>query len=180
MKSTPESSQEFLHFGNMGGLLPTLAATDLKDAESPGAKLVYRFCGQCHSVPGPGMHTHEEWNQVFWRMIWRMQVMRAQFKDFHVPTYGESQVMFSYVTGHALQAINTGDVAPDAEGAKEFLKICMQCHRLPDPAQHEARDWREVVVRMKSHMKNMSRTIPGQEETDRIVSFLKARAAKKE
>ncbi|MBF0437611.1 MAG: hypothetical protein HQL93_00675 [Magnetococcales bacterium] len=174
-KSKARPAQEYLHFGNMGGLLPDLGSDDLKDAQSPGAQGVLKYCGQCHNVPGPGLHTREEWNQIFWRMIWRMQVMRGQFEKFLVPNYEESHTMFSYLTANAIQAVTAGDV-PQVEGAKEFLKICIQCHRLPSPIQHEAKDWREVVLRMKTHMKSMSRVSPTPEETDRIVSYLKSQS----
>ncbi|MBF0126375.1 MAG: cytochrome c [Magnetococcales bacterium] len=173
-KPKAEPEQGFLHFGNMGGLLPTLEAGDLKDSDSPGAKGVLKYCGQCHNPPGPGMHTREEWNQVFWRMIWRMQIMRAQFKDFLVPTYAESHAMFSYMTANSIQAISAGDVALQVDGAKEFSRICMQCHRLPSPGQHEGKDWREVVLRMRNHMKSMGKVMPSNEEVDRIVAFLKS------
>ncbi|MBF0295665.1 MAG: hypothetical protein HQL96_10800 [Magnetococcales bacterium] len=174
----PEDSRELFHFGNMGGLLPTLEANELKDAESPGAKAVYKYCSQCHNPPGPGMHTVEEWNRIFWNMIWRMQVMRGQFKTFQAPTYAESHQMQAYLSANALRAINAGDVQADAPGAKEFLKYCMQCHRLPAPDQHEATDWREVVQRMKQHMQKMSKHIPSHDDTDRIVTFLKSRKVK--
>ncbi|MBF0136563.1 MAG: hypothetical protein H7833_15915 [Magnetococcus sp. DMHC-1] len=175
----PVPEQEYLHFGNMGGLLPSLDLGDIKDSESPGAKASLKYCGQCHNHPGPGMHTHEEWNQVFWRMMWRMQIMRAQFKNFLVPHYGESQIMFAYFVANSLKSIKANEVPMQEAGAVDFVKICNQCHQLPSPAQHEVKDWREVVQRMKNHMKSMGRVYPTQEESDRIIAFLKSQSGKK-
>ncbi|MEO5330838.1 MAG: hypothetical protein H7839_02350 [Magnetococcus sp. YQC-5] len=176
VKSKAESEREYLHFGNMGGLMPNLDPRDLKDPDSEGSRHIVKYCGQCHNVPGPSMHTREEWSLVFWRMIWRMQMMRAQFKNFLVPTYAESHVMFSYLSANAIQAISASDVPTQNEGAKDYLKICMQCHRLPAPTQHEPKDWHKVVNRMRSHMKNMGKVVPSPDEADRIVKFLKSQA----
>lgn len=177
-KGAEQGGQEFLHFGNMGGMLPTLEPSDLKAADSEGAQLVLKFCSQCHNAPGPGMHTVEEWNQVFWKMIWRMQIMKPQFASFMVPTYAQSHVMYSYLSGNALQAISSGDIVTTTDGAMEFVRICSQCHRLPSPTIHEAKDWRDVVHRMQRHMKSMGRVYPSSEVVDRIVAFLKLRGVK--
>ncbi|MBF0152822.1 MAG: hypothetical protein HQL64_03660 [Magnetococcales bacterium] len=177
-KSTPDSEQEYLHFGDMGGLLPTLKENAYKDANSPGARMVVKYCGQCHNAPGPGMHTAEEWNQIFWRMIWRMQIMKVHFKSFVAPTYGESHTMFSYLTSNALQGISAGDVILQVDGAGEFIKNCAQCHRLPSPTQHEARDWKGVVDRMSGYAKNMNKALISPQEMGKVVTFLMSRGVK--
>ncbi len=174
VKAQKEAAQEFLHFGNMGGLLPTLTQSDMIDPNSPGAHGVFDFCSQCHNPPGPGMHTKEEWNNVFWRMVWRMQVMKAQFQQFRVPTYAQSHQMYSYLATNAMQAISASDVPANVTGGKEYLKICIQCHRLPSPAKHDAKDWPIIVKRMMGHIKNMGRVMPSKEESERIIEFLKS------
>ncbi len=86
-----------------GRLPPGIAPEDLPDAESPGARLLARYCTQCHNLPAPAMHTAEEWPAVEARMFnrmammwgrggmggmmgWRMRVLRA-------PTDREQDVM---------------------------------------------------------------------------------------
>lgn len=55
--------------GMMGGALPP--GTDpalLPEPRSEGARLLGRFCTQCHDLPGPGLHTAGEWPRVVERM----------------------------------------------------------------------------------------------------------------
>ncbi len=41
---------------------------------------------------------------------------------------------------------------PKSEGARLAAQYCVQCHALPDPRRHTAREWPSVVQRMKQHM----------------------------
>ena len=170
--------QEFLHFGNMGGLLPTLATDDLPEPDSNGAKMIYYFCGQCHNVPGPGMHTEKEWNHVFWKMYWRMHLMKAQFTSFKVPKYDEGQIMFDYLKKNAMLSIKSSEVDADSLGAKEYMRTCMQCHNLPNPKLHKKTEWPAVVKRMQRHMKSMGKVSPSKDEERLIIQYLKTETAR--
>ena len=173
-KDTP--GQEFLHFGNMGGLLPTLEIDDLPESDSNGAKMIMYFCSQCHNPPGPGLHTEEQWNHVYWKMYWRMHLMKAQFKSFKVPKYDEGEVMFAYLKKHAMRSVKAASIDKREEGASEYMRTCMQCHDLPRPDIHKKEDWHDVVKRLQKHMKSMSRISPSPEETLLILKYLKNRA----
>ena len=151
-KKQPEQVREFLHFGNMGGLLPTLYPENLPDPDSRGAQLLAKYCSQCHNLPAAGMHTLKEWTKIYWVMYWRMIQMKKNYATFQAPDYHEGQVMFTYMSKHALKSIRFGDVNTKKEGWREFQMICMQCHQLPAPSQHNKKDWRDVVNRMKTHM----------------------------
>lgn len=164
---------EFLHFGNMGGLLPTLELDDFPEPNSDGAKLVHKYCGQCHNPPGPGMRTEKEWTSIFWRMYWRSHVMKKEFKTFEVPNYNQGQVMFLYLKEHSLASIKSNDVDKREAGASKYLRICMQCHELPDPKQHAPNEWKSVVQRMKRHMHSMSKAAPNTESTNVLIKYLK-------
>ena len=60
----------------MGDVLPPgIDPKLLPDPGSRGARLLERYCTQCHNLPGPGMHTAAEWPQVVRRMNGRMQMM---------------------------------------------------------------------------------------------------------
>jgi cytochrome c5 len=168
----------FLHFGNMGGLMPTLEQADLPEPDSVGAKLINHFCSQCHNVPGPGMRTEEEWNRIFWSMIWRMYVMDGRFSEFDAPKYDESKVMFEYVRRNSLVSIKSSDVDLRDEGASEFIATCMQCHQLPDPRLHKGEEWREIVLRMKNHMKSMNRHLPNDLDTGKVIHYLRHHSEK--
>ncbi|MEO5378723.1 MAG: cytochrome c [Magnetococcus sp. DMHC-6] len=178
-KTVPEEpGLEVFHFGNMGGLLPTLTEDMLPDSKSEGAKLIFDLCSQCHNSPGPGLHIKEDWKNIFWRMNWRMHLMNAQFKSFRVPTYAQSHIMLQYLMDHAIKPLRSNMISDKDENAQVFNKVCMQCHTLPDPAQHQADSWSATVARMKGHMQSMGRYVPSDEEIVRILTFLKANAGK--
>jgi len=41
---------------------------------------------------------------------------------------------------------------PRSEGAELTVRYCAQCHNIPSPGTHSAKEWREVVTRMDRHM----------------------------
>ena len=41
---------------------------------------------------------------------------------------------------------------PEGPGKEMVQTTCSQCHALPDPERHTAREWPTVVERMKRHM----------------------------
>ena len=170
--------QEFLHFGNMGGLLPTLEIDDLADEKSNGAKMIFYYCNQCHNAPGPGMHTKKEWRYVFWKMYWRMHLMNAQFKKFNIPTYAEGEVMYKYLQEYALHSIKAANVDKKSPGASVFMGTCMQCHNLPNPQMYTQKEWPTIVKRMRRHMKSMGKIIPSKKETQLTIEYLRQHAKK--
>lgn len=173
LASGQERNDDLLHFGNMGGILPSLEQGDLPQPNSLGAKLLSRYCSQCHNVPGPGMRTEDEWNHIYWKMVWRMHVTNSQFRDFLIPKYDESKILYQYLIDNALDPIKSGDVDTDDVGANEFIRTCMQCHELPDPKQHTKVEWRNVVGRMKRHIKSMGKRAPNDSETSAILEYLR-------
>ena len=162
----------FLHFGNMGGLMPSLNSSDLPDPSSEGAEYLQTFCSQCHNMPGPGMRTKEEWSRIYWNMYWRLHLMNSQYSSFKVPEFAEGQALFAYLSDNALKSVRLSSVDLDKAGAPEYSRTCMQCHQLPDPKQHTSAEWPVVVKRMKRHMGSMSKIVPSDDETQRIVDYL--------
>ncbi|MDF1530616.1 MAG: hypothetical protein P1R74_15975 [Sedimenticola sp.] len=55
-------------------LPPGLSAELLPDSSSRGARLLARYCTQCHNLPGPDRHTAEEWQEVLPKMSMLMDV----------------------------------------------------------------------------------------------------------
>lgn len=168
--------KDFLHFGNMGGLMPTLKLSDLPEPTSDGAKGVIRYCSQCHNPPGPGLRTEKQWARIYWDMYWRMHIMKSQFGGFQVPKYDEGMLIFAYLQKNAMKSVRSGQVRFKINGHKDYIRTCMQCHSLPDPVQYKDRDWDALVSRMKRHMGSMGKVVPDDAETQRIVSYLKQAA----
>ena len=57
----------------MPGMLPPgIKPENLLEPDSLGAKLLIRYCAQCHDLPSPFMHSGEEWPVIAGRMFARM------------------------------------------------------------------------------------------------------------
>ncbi len=160
----------------------------LPDARSRGARLVARYCSQCHGIPSPRRHAAADWPPVVRRMFLRMEHM-AWMRRMHgrgmpmpmrrieAPTPEEQRVIVSYLQAHALDTV-APEALPDGAGeaAALFARLCSRCHALPDPRQHTAEEWPGVVA----HMREMKRASGAQDLTDaeaaRIVAYLQAHA----
>jgi len=85
----------------MGDQLPPgINAADLPDPQSQGARLLTRYCTQCHDLPSPTLHTSGEWPKVFARMNQRMKMM-SRMGSILNPTDQQRSVILSYLRLHA-------------------------------------------------------------------------------
>ena len=164
----------------MPGMLPPpgIKPENLPNPESRGAKLLDRYCAQCHYLPNPAMHTAEEWPQIAGRMFSRMSMMSGMM-GVENPASEERREIIAYLKAHSMRSISPGSLpSPESRGALLFKEICSQCHSLPDPKLHTAEEWRAVVERMRNNMKIMGRRVATEEEKREIVDYL-ARNSKK-
>jgi len=153
----------------------------LPEPDSTGAGLLTRYCSQCHGVPGPGMHTANEWHKVVARMNQRMQMMsrKRMMMRIEAPDNSELEILMAYLGKNAQQTIEADKLAgADTPEGQAFQKICAQCHALPDPAQHTSNEWPAVIKRMRKNMSSMGKQLPDQTMTDKILSFLQTYAEK--
>ena len=162
----------------MGAELPLgLDPERLPDPRSSGAQLFVRYCTQCHDLPGPGLHTADEWPSVDDRMNQRMRMMSGMMHDIEAPNNDEFRTLVAYLQQHAQKPLDKTKY-PDlnTHAGKSFEVICSQCHVLPDPKQHTANEWPDVVERMTQNMKTMGKPIPDQESLKTVVEFLQTHA----
>ncbi len=166
----------------MGNRMPQgIKPNQLPEADSEGAHLLSRYCSQCHGIPGPGMHTADEWLNVVSRMNQRMQMMsrKRMMMRIEAPDYNELKMLTAYLEKNAQQTIEADKLAgADTPEGQAFQKICAQCHALPDPAQHTSNEWPAVIERMRKNMSSMEKQLPVQATTDKILSFLQTYAEK--
>ena len=148
-------------------LPPTFAAEMLPERGSPGARLMLRYCVQCHNLPNPAMHNAARWPGIVERMVLRMEgrgnlgaLMSDMMAGVSAPTPEESETLLAYLRRHAQKPLDPRrypDVyRPEGEA---FRLACNQCHVLPDPQRHTAADWRAVVARMEENMQWMNRVV---------------------
>ena len=173
-------------------LPPSVQPADLPEPQSEGARLTIRYCVQCHHLANPAMHTPARWNSVIERMVWRMrgngnmgELMKEMMASVKAPSDAEVGVLLRYLQKHAQTEIDPRHPALATRAGEAFGIACSQCHALPDPQRHTAREWPAVVQRMKRHMTWTNivvgppelRTIP-ELKTEEIVALLKRYARK--
>ena len=162
----------------MPGMLPPgVKPENLPEPDSRGAKLLIRYCGQCHDLPSPFMHGGEEWPAIAGRMFARMSMMSGMqgmsMMDIENPSAQEKETIISYLIKHSMRSISPNELpAPGSEGAVLFRERCSQCHSLPNPKLHSAEEWPGVVERMQANMKSMGRTVITENEKKTIAGFL--------
>ena len=163
----------------------------LPQAESRGARLVVRYCVQCHHLPNPAMHPADRWPKVVERMVARMQgkgnmgaLMKDMMAEVTAPSEEELHVLLDYLSRHAQKPLDPRRYPDLATRGYAFREACSQCHALPDPKSHDAREWPDVVARMERNMRWMNRIAgskpdPGEPQltVGEIVDYLKRHAA---
>jgi hypothetical protein len=134
---------------------------ELPKPDSPGAQALTRYCVQCHNLPSPYMHTPESWQVVVERMNRRMQgegnmgtLMKELMEGVKAPSKQELDSLLDYLNKHGQKAIEP-DQYPDLKttvAGQSYSEACIQCHELPDPKRHTAKEWPLVVERMQKNM----------------------------
>ena len=166
---------------------PSVNARELPDASSQGARLTARYCVQCHHLVNPAMHTPARWKSVVERMVWRMRgngnmggLMKEMMAQVSAPTDPEVEMLTRYLQKFGQAEIDARHPAMTTRAGEMFAIACSQCHAVPDPRRHTAREWPAVVERMKRHM-SWANVVIGPPElrttpelrTDEIVGLLR-------
>jgi hypothetical protein len=174
-------------------LPPTFEPAQLPEPRSHGARLVIEYCVQCHNLPNPAMHHAAKWPGIVERMVVRMHgkgnlgvLMEEMMAGVKAPSEEDRATLLVYLQRHAQRPLDPRkypEIHTDA--AKSFRLACQQCHALPDPQRHTAREWEAVVVRMERNMLWMNRVVgtrPDPREpqlrVNEILEFLQRNAKK--
>jgi len=155
--SSPPSMEEMMsnhrmmdcdgQMGIMGEQMPPgIDPANLPDPQSEGARLIQRYCSQCHNLPAPGIHTAAEWPNVVARMNHRMQMMSGRggmwmMRNTKAPSEQELDTLIIYLQANALEVLEVTrhpDIDTTPAGIA-FQQTCSRCHGLPDPSAHSGR-----------------------------------------
>jgi len=155
-------------------LPPTFEIAQLPERKSRGARLLVRYCVQCHNLPNPAMHHTAKWPAVFERMVVRMrgkgnmgELMYEMMAGVEAPTVGEAEVLLAYLRKHSQRPLDPEKYpAVNEPEGQSFKLACQQCHVLPDPMRHKASEWPAVVARMEKNMEWMNRVVGNRPEPD--------------
>lgn len=162
----------------MANMPEGVPASALPEPDSRGARLVARYCSQCHGIPSPARQSAEDWEPTVRRMVDRMEHMaRMPMHRIEAPSDEEEQAILAYLQAHALRAVDPEEVTDGGPGARLFADTCSRCHALPDPEQHTPEAWPAVVARMRGHMREMGVEEITDEQAAAIVEYLRRAAA---
>lgn len=171
-------------------LPPSIKPSELPEPGSEGARVMARYCVQCHYLPSPQMHAADKWTVIVVRMVWRMRgkgnlgkVMQEMMDRVEAPGDEEIRAVTAYLRKHGQREMDPMHPALKSEAGQMFTIACTQCHGLPDPQRHTALEWPAVVERMKRHMA-WANTVVGDAslrttpilDTTKIVRFLQRHA----
>ena len=139
----------------------------MPEPNSRGAQLTQRYCVQCHNLANPAMHDAVRWPAVVRRMVPRMEgkgnmgkLMAEMMAGVEAPSSADEQAIVAYHRKHAMQPLDAKRIPEvNAPGAESFRVACVQCHALPDPRMHTAKQWPAVVERMQKNMEWMNRVV---------------------
>ena len=93
--------------GMMGGAKPrALDPAKLPEPDSDSARLVAKYCTQCHGLPDPKQHSASDWSITIARMNSRMQWMSSNNKSNNIAAPSEKELaeLTSYLQSNALTA----------------------------------------------------------------------------
>jgi len=165
----------------------------LPQPESRGARLAGRYCVQCHNLVNPAMHESRKWRPIVERMVLRMQgrgnmgrLMADMMAGVEAPSAADARTLVDYLRRHSQKPLDRRRYPEvDTPAGEPFRLACGQCHTLPDPKRHTAREWPAVVARMQRNMEWMNRVVgtrpvqgEPQLEIGAINAFLVERARK--
>src|SRR6266850_1917630 len=151
-------------------LPPTFAPEQLPEPRSLGARLTLRYCVQCHNLANPAMHHAQKWPGIVERMVLRMEgrgnlgtLMSEMMAGVKAPGLEETKALVAYLRKHAQRPLDPNRYPEvNAPSGEAFRVACNQCHVLPDPKRHTAREWPAVVARMQQNMEWMNRVVGSQ------------------
>jgi hypothetical protein len=136
---------------------------------------VATYCGQCHELPSPQMHSATDWPSIARRMWLRMELLPPRL-SVKVPTVAERFAILDYLTTNALKV--SGATLPPGTGREAFSQLCSRCHALPDPRVHSREDWATVFARMERNMERMKVPPPTREQATDILLYLQMVASR--
>ena len=139
----------------------------LPEADSEGARLTLRYCTQCHNLANPAMHEAARWPAVVARMVPRMEgkgnmgrLMAEMMAGVEAPSPAQAKAIAAYLRRHAQKPLDPKKIPEvNTPAAEPFRLACGQCHVLPDPRRHTAKEWPAVVARMQKNMEWMNRVV---------------------
>ena len=145
------SMQQMMRTMMSGVVPPGVKPGELPAPGSEGAKLMARYCVQCHNLPSPMMHSAAEWPGVAERMFQRMSMCSGMsgmgmmgnmggmgmkgmtggasgngimgMMNIKAPSAKEQEIIVAYLKAHSLKSIQPGALPSPEAKAQSFLLL---------------------------------------------------------
>lgn len=149
-----------------------LTADQLPDPQNNGAVLFASYCGQCHNLPNPRMHSTGDWPVRFEKMMDHAILMASASLDVKIPVDNEKQEIVSYLEKNGFKGLPATAVLRVEPNGFNITWFCSVCHAVPDPDQYPAKEWAKIVDRMNSYRKQQGRKEMSNSDKKAVIDFL--------
>jgi len=149
-----------------------LTADQLPDPQNKGAALFASYCGQCHNLPSPRMHSTGDWPMRFEKMMDHAMLMAGASPDVKIPVDKEKKEIVSYLEKNGFRGLPATALLRGEPQAFNVMWFCSVCHAMPDPDQFPAKEWGKIVDRMNSYRKKQGREEMNNSDRKEIINFL--------
>jgi len=149
-----------------------LTADQLPDPQSKGAALLASYCGQCHNLPSPKMHSTGDWPMRFEKMMDHAMLMAGTSPDVRIPVDKEKKELVSYLEKNGFRGLPANSLLRGEPQAFNVMWFCSVCHAMPDPDQFPAKEWGKIVDRMNSYRKKQGREEMSNSDRKEVINFL--------
>ncbi|MDE2118617.1 MAG: hypothetical protein KGJ19_08475 [Betaproteobacteria bacterium] len=149
-----------------------LTADQLPDPQSKGAALLASYCGQCHNLPSPKMHSTGDWPARFEKMMGHAVLMAGASPGVKIPADKEKKEIVSYLEKNGFRELPANSPLRAEPEAFNVAWFCSVCHAVPDPDQFPAKEWSKIVDRMNSYRKKQGREEMSNSDRKGIINFL--------
>jgi len=150
----------------------SLTADQLPDPQSKGAALLASYCGQCHNLPSPRMHSTGDWPMRFEKMMDHAMLMAGTSPDVRIPVDKEKKELVSYLEKNGFRGLPANSLLRGEPQAFTVMWFCSVCHAMPDPDQFPAKEWGKIVDRMNSYRKKQGREEMSNSDMKEVINFL--------
>jgi len=149
-----------------------LTADQLPDPKSKGAALLASYCGQCHNLPSPKMHSTGDWPMRFEKMMDHALLMAGASPGVKIPVDKEKKELVSYLEKNGFRALPANSPLRGEPQMFNVIWHCSVCHAVPDPDQFPAKEWGNIVDRMNIYRKKQGREEMSNADRKEVINFL--------
>ena len=149
-----------------------VTANQVPDPQSKGAALLASYCGQCHDLPSPKMHSAGDWHMRFEKMMDHATLMAGSSTAVKTPADKEKKEIVAYLEKNGFRDLPANSPLRAEPKVFSVIWFCSVCHAVPDPDQFPAHEWGSIVDRMNVYRKKQGREEMSHSDRMEVINFL--------